>query len=118
MNLPPRHSRWVVWLLPLVLIIPATLLSQGFQTQRLNNGPLYGTASVLQDYDKDGDSLVKFCAVLKDMLDKRVTPNIPKHELPGPCWSFIVTDDIIDVSVFVHVTIVHVHRKDQVSAQA
>ena len=48
------HHRSMLWLF-LCLLSPVSLLSQSFHTQVVNKGPLYGTASILQDYDNDGD---------------------------------------------------------------
>lgn len=39
----------------LILLLPVALLGQSFEARVLNRGPLYGTASILQDYDNDAD---------------------------------------------------------------
>jgi hypothetical protein len=42
-------------LMVLALLFPIALVAQIFEPHLLNKDPLYATASVLQDYDNDGD---------------------------------------------------------------
>ena len=48
-------NRYVLFRLFLLLFAAATLFAQDYQFKYINKSPMYATASILQDYDEDGD---------------------------------------------------------------
>ena len=70
----------------LSIVVPGFLQGQSFETDTLSKNPIYAFASILQDYDKDGDLDIIACehdpfALI--WLENDSTQQFPRHVLVG-----------------------------------